>query len=495
MNLKSTRKNEVLLTVISNLSLQIITALCGFILPPLIVSTFGSAINGMVSSVSQFIAYLNLVEAGVGGAAIAALYKPLSIDDTNERNAILSATSQFYNRAGILFVILVIILSILYPIIVGNEVDHLQSAVMVLILGITGAAEFFLIGKYRVLLTADKKIYIISIIQIIALIVSTVISVILIKIHSNILIVKLLSAIVYLGRYVFISFYVKKHYLNLSFKELPDKTAISQSKNVLVHQLGGLVVFNSPLVIITIFCSLKDASVYTVYALVFNAVNHLLGSFYNGFQAFFGESLVKDSLDKTQKLFNIYETLFFVLSFCFYSCAYILIIPFMKLYTAKMTDAVYIQPMLGFLFCLVGLANNLRRPCDVTIMAAGHYKQTQWRSLLESIINVFASILFTIKFGFIGVLLGSLTSYSYRMLDIIIYSNRHILERNFLFSIIKILILFCIYIPLIIFLLHFNISIQSYFSWFTYALICGFVFGIPVFVYFLLLVKEKKKKI
>ena len=66
-------KKLIFLTVVSNLSLQVVTALCGFVLPPLVICTFGSSVNGMVSSISQFIAYLNVVEAGVGGASIAAL--------------------------------------------------------------------------------------------------------------------------------------------------------------------------------------------------------------------------------------------------------------------------------------------------------------------------------------------------------------------------------------------------------------------------------------
>ena len=72
------RKKSVLLTVSSNLFLQFVTVICGFILPPLIIVHFGSAMNGMVSSIKQFISYLNIVEAGVGGAAIVALYKPLA---------------------------------------------------------------------------------------------------------------------------------------------------------------------------------------------------------------------------------------------------------------------------------------------------------------------------------------------------------------------------------------------------------------------------------
>ena len=63
----SSRKSQLIATISSNLILQLITAVCGFILPPLIVETFGSSVNGMVSSITQFISYLNLVEAGIRG--------------------------------------------------------------------------------------------------------------------------------------------------------------------------------------------------------------------------------------------------------------------------------------------------------------------------------------------------------------------------------------------------------------------------------------------
>ena len=67
------------------------------------------------------------------------------------------------------------------PMIVGTQVERIQAFLMVLVLGITGAAEFFLIGKYSVLLTADKKVYVISIVQLCAVFANTIVAVVLIK--------------------------------------------------------------------------------------------------------------------------------------------------------------------------------------------------------------------------------------------------------------------------------------------------------------------------
>lgn len=57
---------------------QIVIMIVGFITPRVMISTYGSEVNGLVSSLSQFISYISLVEAGIGGAAIYSLYKPLA---------------------------------------------------------------------------------------------------------------------------------------------------------------------------------------------------------------------------------------------------------------------------------------------------------------------------------------------------------------------------------------------------------------------------------
>lgn len=495
--MKVTEQRKLLFfTVLSNLTLQCVTALCGFILPPLIIREFGSTVNGMVSSITQCIAYLNLVEAGVGGAAIAALYKPLAEHNCDRCNAILSATKRFYNRSGLIFTLLIFTLSFVYPFFVGDQISRFDAAFMVLILGISGVAEFFLIGKYRVLLTADRHTYVLSIIQIFAVICNTAVSVFLIRCGGGILVVKLCASVVYLCRYLFIAVYVRKRYRQMRFDKNPDVLAISQSKNVMVHQVGSLIVRNSPVLIITIFCTLKDVSVYSVYAMVFFAIKQILLSFSNGIEAFLGNSLVKNSLKVTHQNFSHYETLFFALVFWVYVLALLLCIPFMRLYTRTMTDAEYIQPLAAFLFVVVGVFDHLRTPGDKLISAAGHFKQTQFRSLLEAGINLVCSIIFTLFFGWKGVLLGSVCSYLYRSFDIIFYASRHILRIFPVASLTKFLcflvLSFLVYRGFSVW----NLQMQTYMQWILSALLFGIiaatVFFVPVMISFRFSARKKQ---
>ncbi|MFR6667500.1 MAG: hypothetical protein ACLUQX_15335, partial [Thomasclavelia spiroformis] len=119
----------------------------------------------MVSSITQFIGYLALVEAGIGNASIVQLYKPLAENSIDEVNGILSATNKFYKKSGSLFIFLVIILLIIYPLFVSGQVDYCTVVWMFCILSLSSIFDYFFLGKYRVLLTADQKLYVINYVQ------------------------------------------------------------------------------------------------------------------------------------------------------------------------------------------------------------------------------------------------------------------------------------------------------------------------------------------
>lgn len=101
--------------MVASLLLQVIVLLSGLILPRFILEAYGSSVNGMITSVNQFLTYLGLAEAGVGTATVVALYTPLALKQTEEVNSILSATRKFYNKSGMLFLALTLVLIGVYP--------------------------------------------------------------------------------------------------------------------------------------------------------------------------------------------------------------------------------------------------------------------------------------------------------------------------------------------------------------------------------------------
>ena len=116
------RTKKFMYNTITTAIYQVIVLLVGLITPRVFLNAYGSEINGLVTSINQFITYFNLVEAGLAGAAVYALYKPLAEKNYLKINSIVSAAKNFYMKAGYIFVTLVIAMAIIYPIFVKTSV-------------------------------------------------------------------------------------------------------------------------------------------------------------------------------------------------------------------------------------------------------------------------------------------------------------------------------------------------------------------------------------
>lgn len=81
-------KKKVMLNVGCTMLCQLVTFISGLIVPRLILSTFGSEANGLVSSITQFLNYIALVEGGIGSVVLTALYGPLAKKDDRKISSV-----------------------------------------------------------------------------------------------------------------------------------------------------------------------------------------------------------------------------------------------------------------------------------------------------------------------------------------------------------------------------------------------------------------------
>ncbi|MBD8500084.1 polysaccharide biosynthesis C-terminal domain-containing protein [Paenibacillus arenosi] len=470
------RSKLALYNLSASLALQFITALVGIILPRFIIEAYGSSMNGMIASITQVMRYLSIVEAGLGAACIAALYLPLANNDTNQVSTVLSAARMLYNRTGKLFAIFAVVAVLVYPFLVYAQVPVFTAGAMVLIMAGGGLSEYYLIGKYRVLLIADQKSYIISLIQSAGVVINAVVCILLITFGVAALTMQAAATFIFASRAVFIKWYITRKYKQINYRASPDMESLKQRKDVFIHQLNGLVVFGLPPIINTIFCNLQEVSVYSVYSMVFVAVNMFVASFTSGVMASFGQLLAKGDVTVLRHSFKSFEYVFGVVLTWVYACTALLLIPFIQVYTSGIRDADYIRPDLAMLFVAVGVVSNLRTPHHMIVQAAGHFRETRIPSIIEAAISVIASLLFVRWFGASGVLLGMLCAHLYRTPELIWYTNRTILGRSPMSGLIRNIrniglgvgaALLCSYL--------FTLNVDSLWQWFNYAVITAIV--------------------
>lgn len=408
---------------------QIITIILGFFIPRLIMVNYGSEANGLISSIGQIISYLALLEAGVGAASLQALYKPVSTNDRGQINSILAATSSYFKKTGIYYFFAVLLLAVIYPFVVSSEIDKLSIMVIILFTGMGGAINYYFQGKFRVLLIAEGKSYVETTIVTIANILNNVVRIYLLMQGVDIIAVQASFFVLTVLQIVAFYIYMKRNYKWMDLSLKPDYAAISQKNSVLVHEISYLVFRNTDVLILTIFTNLKVVSIFVMYKMIFTIVDNIVQTVNGSVKSALGQSYHGDR-NTFIKFYDAYEIYFMGLIFSILTVVYIIILPFMELYTAGVNDVNYIDYWLPLLFVIVKLLTNARTSSNNLITIAGHFRNTQFRSILESVINIGASILFVSFFGIYGVLMGSIAALLYRTIDIVVYANKELLGRS-----------------------------------------------------------------
>ena len=113
-----------------------------------------------------------------------------------------------------------------------------------------------------------------------------------------------------------------------------------------------------------------------------------------------------------------------------FGCTACLIVPFIEVYTYGINDANYIQKSFAMLLVIANGIHCLRIPYVVMILAAGHYKQTQSNYLITAFVNIIVSILLVIKYGLIGVAIGTLVSMLYQTIWMANYVSQKIIKNS-----------------------------------------------------------------
>ncbi|MBY3629359.1 sugar isomerase [Enterococcus faecium] len=406
---------------------QITSIVCGMILLRLILTKYGSEVNGMISSINQFLQIISFLQLGVGAVMQSTLYKPLAEKDNLMISQILASGGKFYRQIAYILLVYVGLLLAVYYVLVPNEFGRSYTMAMIATLSINSFAQYYFGIVNTLLLSADQKIYITYIAQTIAFISNTVACALLISLNTEILMVKLITAIIYLACPIYYRWYVDRNY-NIKRNVSYDKEPIPQKWNGVAQHVASVVLDSTDVVVLSIFSNLIYVSIYNVYNLVIYGVKQLFMAMTNGVQALLGELWVRKEIEVLYKTFAWFEWIVHTLTVFIFGCTGILIVPFIQVYTRGVTDANYNQLSFAALLVTANALHCLRTPYHVMIKAAGKYKETQNSFIIASLLNLGLSLILVKPLGLVGVALGSLISITYHTLWSANYNSKYLLK-------------------------------------------------------------------
>ncbi|MEJ9228305.1 hypothetical protein LAV79_02080 [Peribacillus butanolivorans] len=423
MNIKNLNMNMT-----TSMLLQLVNIGYGILLPRIIIISYGSEMNGLVSATLQLIGYMKIVEAGLSTASIRQFYDPLVKKDSKKISDLFQSINYYYKKIANYFIVLSLICALVYALIVNTNVSNLYVFLLVSVISLSTYLDFSFGIKFYIYFLANKEVYKYQLAQIISQVVK--ISITLMGVYFNIdliLLMLFLSLIVLIKVYILTIFF-KREKININSKYQFIK--IDQRDSVLTHQILGLVIYNGPVILISILIDPIFASVFAIYSLIF-------GTFYGFYSLIYGQTLLpqlghtlsegkKDNVKVMHEKYNKYSIL---VNLVIMITTIIMFESFIELYTYG-ADINYYRYTTATLFLGYTFINCLKVPYQTLVNANGDFKKTIVHSVIEVLVFILTIVSLYKMISIDTFVLALLLSSLYKMVSLKIFTNIYIVKES-----------------------------------------------------------------
>lgn len=405
------RSKKSFLTMLTGIIPIFIIGVLGFVKIRYFIDLLGSEANGLIQIVYRILSYLSLAELGLGGALMYKLYKPLAENNHEEISKLIHTASYFFKKIGIGIVFFLLVFMFILPFVIKNNTfDNVYLYIIFLLAGIPYAVEYLWYKKYYILIAADQKQYINNIIFNGCTIIYDICIMIALNKGVNLIGYILVSYPFIIIKGIVLTKIFKKNYPYVSETKKIDKSSLSLSKDVFVHNIGSAINNGADQIVLSIFNGLTFVSIYSSYFYIVKYLKDITNSILKSTLYSFGNLFAKEDEINT-KGYDVYkEYLSFsgMFSIVISSSFYFAIVPCINIWINKP------EYILGFgaiiAFTLLVYSNIITIPLNIAAGAAGIFKQTKYYSFIATFVNVTLSILVIKKYQIAGIVFATIIS-------------------------------------------------------------------------------------
>ncbi|WP_206214096.1 lipopolysaccharide biosynthesis protein [Adlercreutzia sp. ZJ154] len=464
---------EALKNYFANIVLLVVRSVYGLILPHMIILSYGSAVNGAASVATQIVGCIQLVEMGIYSASIVALYEPLARKDRHGTEATMVSIRSFYVKIGWIFSLATMLVALVFPMWSSGEVGYLTMFGLIVTIACANAIRYFASGKYRALLQADNKLYIVFLTESLGYVIQIVLSVICIQNMMPIVAVKASIVVSTACEAIILVLYAHRRFGRFNYKAHPRKDALIRQRDIMIHQVATLIIMNVDIIVISVAFDLSLASVYAVYNMIALLLAGLVDAMTASVTAHFGQRIALGDGAGLQRLYARFEYIYIPACVWLYVCMAVLLLPFVHLYVAGANDADYFNLGLAYLFAISGLLRAFQKPALTVIAAKGDYRQTRAILVVQAAVKIVLSALL-LTWGLCGLLvatsiawaIGIITFRVYASTDMAISGSRNTFARMTVYGLVGFGVMLCVQeflVPLF--------QMDSYTNWALCALV------------------------
>lgn len=416
---------NILFAIITNIVILVL----GLIVPRIMIKNYGSDTNGLIATIGQIFAYLALLESGISTAARNSLYKYIKHQDTESINRILAVSKRYFRNSTFVYLFAVIAISFIAPFFLKTEVDYWTVFLLILFEGSANVLSFYFVNFFIVYLGAEGRQYVVTGIDFGIKTALYGFKILLALFRFNILFIQAIFLVLTLIKLLIYYILLKKKYSWIKLPKVTKDDKLPDRGSFVITEVAWAVFSSTDIILIGLFLSTSISSVYSVYNMVFLAITNLMSAIYNSLVYILGIAYKNDTNDYVKK-HDLFNSVFMGLITTFVSTAYLLIIPFVKLYTQNIADVEYVYKWLPLLFSVIQLLSWSRYVAGNLSGLAGYAKKVSIISLIEAVVNIIVSIILINILGIYGVLIGTIVALPIKVVYLNILADHKILKRS-----------------------------------------------------------------
>lgn len=373
----------------------------------------GDSFIGTVETLKSILQFLNLSELGIGTAVGFSLYKPIYDNNHEKINEIISYLGFLYKRIGFFVLSSGIVLMLFFPVFFEDSSINLPIILYIFTALLISNLLSYFFAYYMFLLEADQKGYVnITINQSIFILRLFLQCLVLIYLEDVVLWItlELLTPFIYI---FILRKKIRKIYPWLIFdlkatKQIrkKNKELLKKIKQLSFHKLGTFVSNGTDNIIIFYFINPASVAFVGNYQMVMNNINSLVGKLFEGTNAGVGNLVAENDLNNMLKVFWEFMALRFFIAGC---STVLLYVGFDELITIWLGEKYLLSKTILIALITIFFMLQVRQPIDSFKQAYGLYDDI-WSPVIQSIINLVFSMIFVIKYGILGVFLGTIIS-------------------------------------------------------------------------------------
>lgn len=376
----------------------------------IVIRSLGNELNGLNSLYLSIMDVLCVAELGVGQAITYCMYEPIVNGDTRQTSALYSFFKSTYRKIGAIVLLLGLVLTAWIPYLAKDygtlDVDIRFTFFLMLL----STCITYCYGAKSALIEAHKNNYITSaigfagklsqyILQILALLLTRSFAWFLAsRILANFLQWGLTSAVV--DR-------VYREIITEKNTVLPD-TRVKIGKNIramFLHKIGAIVVGATDSILISAFVGIVVLGKYSNYTTIMTSMTGVLGLLFISLTSVVGHMCVEASPGEIAEHYDFFYGVNFCIAILFFGGYYATI---NCLITFLFGEGLLLSRSVIFIMTVSYFIQFTRRATLLFRDATGLFYADRWKSAVEALVNLVASVALVNRLGVSGVLIGTI---------------------------------------------------------------------------------------